>query len=80
MSLIWTLLIGLIAGALARFITPGKVGGGFIISMVLGVVGALVFTFIGRFLGFYSEGESAGFIGAFLGSVIILVVHRLLTK
>lgn len=76
MSLIWSAVIGLIAGALARFLTPGKEKGGIFFSMILGIVGALAFTFLGRFLGLYGEGESAGFFGAFIGSVIVLLIYR----
>jgi uncharacterized membrane protein YeaQ/YmgE (transglycosylase-associated protein family) len=76
MHILWTLFIGLIVGALARFITPGKEKGGFIFSMILGIVGAFAFTYLGRLLGFYGEGEIAGFFGALLGAVIVLVIYR----
>jgi uncharacterized membrane protein YeaQ/YmgE (transglycosylase-associated protein family) len=76
MYILWTLFIGLIVGALARFITPGKEKGGWIMSMILGVVGAVAFTYLGRALGFYAEGETTGFFGALLGSVIVLLIYR----
>lgn len=76
MHLLWTILIGLVAGALARFIVPGKDPGGFLVSIILGIVGALVATFLGRALGLYQPGESAGFIGAVVGAVLVLIVYH----
>ncbi len=80
LSLLWSAIIGLIAGALARFVTPGKEKGGFIFSMILGIVGAIGFTYLGRLLGLYAEGESAGFIGAFIGAVVLLLIYRFIRK
>lgn len=80
MGLIWTLIIGLLAGALAKLIMPGKDPGGCIITTLLGIAGAFLFTFIGKFLGFYEVGESAGFIGAVLGAIIILWLYRMFLK
>jgi len=76
MSILWTIIIGLIAGALARLIVPGTEPGGFIVSIILGIVGALVATFLGKALGWYQPGESAGLIGATLGAILILVVYH----
>ena len=76
MHLLWTILIGLVAGALARFIVPGKDPGGFLVSIILGIAGALVATFLGRALGLYQAGESAGFIGAVVGAVLVLIVYH----
>ncbi|MEO8399819.1 MAG: GlsB/YeaQ/YmgE family stress response membrane protein [Ignavibacteriaceae bacterium] len=80
MTIIWTIIIGLIAGAIAKLIMPGKDPGGFIITILLGIGGALIFTFLGRALGLYHEGESAGFIGAIIGSIIILWLYRLFLR
>lgn len=80
MGLIWTLIIGLLAGALAKLIMPGKDPGGCIITTLLGIAGAFLFTYIGKFLGFYEVGESAGFIGAVLGAIIILWIYRAAVK
>jgi uncharacterized membrane protein YeaQ/YmgE (transglycosylase-associated protein family) len=80
MSIIWTILIGFLAGALAKFIMPGKDPGGFIITTILGIVGALVATFLGQALGWYQAGQSAGFIGAVVGAVILLFVYRKVKK
>ena len=80
MSILWTLLIGLLAGAVAKLLMPGRDVGGFIITMVLGVVGAVVATWLGQSLGWYGPGESAGFVGAVVGSIIILAIYRLLFR
>ena len=76
MSIIWTLIIGLVAGALAKFLMPGRDPGGFIITMLLGVAGAFVATWLGQAVGWYQAGEGAGFIGAVVGAVILLVIYR----
>lgn len=74
MGFLWTLIIGLIAGALAKLLIPGRQGGGIIVTMLLGVVGAFVATWIGQALGWYGPGEGAGLIGAVLGAIIVLLV------
>jgi len=78
MHLIGALIIGLIAGAVAKLFMPGKDPGGFLVTMALGVIGALLATFLGRAVGWYHEGESAGFIAAVVGSIIILAIYRLI--
>jgi uncharacterized membrane protein YeaQ/YmgE (transglycosylase-associated protein family) len=78
MHFIGALIIGLIAGAVAKLLMPGKDPGGFFVTMGLGVVGALLATFLGRAVGWYHEGESAGFIAAVVGSIIILAIYRLI--
>lgn len=78
MSIVGTLLIGFLAGLVAKLLMPGREPKGFIITIVLGVVGALLATWLGRELGWYHEGEVAGFLGAVVGSVIILAVYRLI--
>ena len=80
MSILWTILIGLFAGALAKFIMPGKDPGGIIITILLGIAGSFVFTYLGRFLGLYQEGEAAGFIGAVIGAIILLAIYRMFKK
>ena len=74
-SLGW-IVFGLIVGALAKLLMPGRDPGGIIVTMVLGLVGALLGGFIGRALGFYSEGEPAGFIMAVLGAIAVLLIYR----
>lgn len=80
MHLIWTALIGLFAGAVAKLLMPGKDPGGFIITALLGIAGAFVATYLGQFIGWYSAGQTAGFIGAVVGAVILLVLYRLMVK
>lgn len=76
MSFIWMLIIGLIAGAIAKLIMPGKDPGGIIVTMLLGVAGAFVGGFLFRMLGFGDEGP-AGLIGAIIGALILLGIYRL---
>jgi uncharacterized membrane protein YeaQ/YmgE (transglycosylase-associated protein family) len=78
MTILWTLLIGLIVGAIAKFLMPGKDPGGFIITILLGIAGAFLAGFIGRALHWYAEGEPAGFITSIVGAMILLGAYRLL--
>jgi len=78
---IWTIIIGFIAGVIAKLITPGKnEPSGFILTTLLGIVGALAATFLGRALGWYAEGEGAGLIGATVGAVIVLLIWGAIAK
>ena len=76
MDLLWTAIIGLIAGALAKAVMPGRDPGGIIVTMLLGVAGALLGTFLGRAVGWYEPGEGAGFIAAIVGAMLILFLYR----
>lgn len=79
MSIIWIIIIGFVAGVVAKFITPGSnEPSGFILTTILGIVGAFVASYLGQSLGWYAPGEGAGFIGAIVGAVIILFVWGLL--
>jgi len=80
MSFIYTVLIGLAAGAIAKLIMPGKDPGGWIVTTLLGIAGAIVAKYLGQLVGLYAEGETAGFIGAVVGAVILLGAYRLVTK
>lgn len=80
LNLLWMIIIGFIAGAIAKFLMPGKDPGGFLITIALGVAGALLSTLLGRLVGWYQPGDSAGFIGAVIGAVILLVLYRLLKR
>lgn len=80
LHLIGVIIIGFVAGAVAKLVMPGKDPGGFVITLILGVVGALLATFLGRLIGWYGQGESAGFIAAIVGAVLLLVLYRLFKK
>ncbi len=80
LNLLGVIIIGFVAGAVAKLVMPGKDPGGFIITIVLGVVGALLATFLGRLIGWYGQGESAGFIAAIVGAILLLVLYRLFKK
>jgi uncharacterized membrane protein YeaQ/YmgE (transglycosylase-associated protein family) len=75
MGILWTILIGFVAGLIAKFIVPGnREPSGFILTTILGIIGAFVATFLGQQLGWYQPGEGAGLIGAVVGAIIILVI------
>jgi uncharacterized membrane protein YeaQ/YmgE (transglycosylase-associated protein family) len=74
MSILWTIIIGFVAGVIAKFIMPGEPSG-FILTSILGIVGAFVATFLGQALGWYRPGEGAGLIGAVVGAIIVLVIY-----
>jgi uncharacterized membrane protein YeaQ/YmgE (transglycosylase-associated protein family) len=76
MGFIWTIIIGFIAGVIAKFLMPGRDPAGFIITTLLGIVGALVATWLGQAIGWYRAGEGAGLIGAVVGAIIVLAVYR----
>lgn len=81
MGFIWTLIIGLIAGIVAKFIVPGRnEPSGFVLTALLGVVGAFLATFLGQAIGWYQPGEGAGLIGAIVGAVIILVIWGFMAR
>lgn len=76
MGIIWTIIIGFLAGVVAKFIMPGdKEPSGFILTTILGIVGAFVATFIGQAVGWYGPNQGAGFIGAIVGAVIVLAIY-----
>jgi uncharacterized membrane protein YeaQ/YmgE (transglycosylase-associated protein family) len=76
-ALLWAGLIGLIVGAVAKLIMPGKDPGGIFITMAIGIAGSIAATFLGQVIGWYKQGQSAGFIMSVLGAVLILWVYRL---
>jgi len=77
MSILWTIFIGLIAGVLAKLVMPGRDPGGIILTILLGIGGALVAKFLGQVLGIYQEGQTAGLIGSTVGAIVILFAYRL---
>src|ERR1700742_3101107 len=80
MSILWTILIGFIVGVVAKFIMPGNKAepSGFILTSILGIVGAFVATYLGQSVGWYRAGESAGFLGGVVGAVVLLFVYGLI--
>ena len=75
MSIIWTILIGFVAGLIARFLHPGdNEPSGFILTTVLGIAGAFLATWLGQAVGWYRPGEGAGFVGAILGAILVLMI------
>ena len=78
MHILWMLIIGLITGALAKLIMPGKDPGGIFVTMLIGVAGALLAGFLGRSFGWYETGEGAGFIASIVGAVILLAGYRVI--
>jgi uncharacterized membrane protein YeaQ/YmgE (transglycosylase-associated protein family) len=80
MHWIWTIVIGFVAGLIAKAITPGSGPSGFWLTAILGIAGALAATFIGQLMGFYSEGQPAGFIASVLGAIILLLIYHLIAR
>lgn len=80
MGIIWTIIIGFLAGVIAKFIMPGdNEPSGFILTTILGIVGAFVASYLGQALGWYKPGEGAGLIGAVVGAIIVLLVYGMAT-
>lgn len=80
MNILWTIIIGLIVGALAKLIMPGRDGGGILMTIILGVAGALLAGFLGRSMGLYDQGEGAGIIASIVGAVLLLAIYRAVTR
>ena len=76
MSIIWTIIIGFLVGVVAKFIMPGNnEPSGFILTTILGIVGSFLASYLGQALGWYKAGEGAGFIGAVVGALVVLVIY-----
>jgi uncharacterized membrane protein YeaQ/YmgE (transglycosylase-associated protein family) len=80
MGIVWAILIGALVGAIAKLLMPGKDGGGFWITAALGIAGSLLAKFCGQAIGWYQEGQSAGFIASLLGAIALLAIYRMITK
>ena len=81
MSIIWTIIIGFLAGVIAKFIMPGKnEPSGFVLTTILGIIGAFVATYLGQAIGWYQAGQTAGFIGAIVGAIIVLLIWGAIAK
>ena len=78
MSIIGWILFGLIVGALAKLVMPGRDPGGIIVTILLGIAGAVIGGFVGRAMGLYGEGQAAGFVMSFIGAVILLAIYRMI--
>ena len=77
LHLLWTALIGIVVGALAKLIMPGKDPGGIWITMLIGIAGSFIGTWLGRMVGHYEEGQSAGFLMSLVGALILLGIYHL---
>ena len=82
MGIIWTILIGFVAGVIAKFLMPGDNNepSGFIMTTILGIVGAFVASFLGQALGWYSPGEGAGLVGAVVGAIVVLLIYGFIAR
>ena len=82
MGIIWTIVIGLLAGIIAKLLVPGSKHepSGFVLTAILGVVGAIVATYLGQAIGWYGPNEGAGFVGAVLGAVIVLLIWGIIAR
>jgi uncharacterized membrane protein YeaQ/YmgE (transglycosylase-associated protein family) len=78
MTIIWAILIGFIVGLIAKFLMPGRDPGGFFITALLGIVGAVLATFLGQALGLYAAGQAAGFIASVIGAMIVLFLYHMI--
>lgn len=81
MGIIWTIIIGFVAGVIAKFLMPGRnEPSGFILTTILGIVGAFVASFLGQALGWYATGQGAGLLGAIVGAMIVLFVYGMVAN
>jgi uncharacterized membrane protein YeaQ/YmgE (transglycosylase-associated protein family) len=81
MGIIWTIIIGFVAGIIAKFLYPGSnEPSGFILTTILGVVGAVLATYLGQMIGWYKAGEGAGLIGAVVGAIVLLAIWGMVAK
>ena len=80
MHILWTLIVGFVVGVIAKFIYPGRQRMGWILTIILGIAGAFVATYLGHWLHIYRAGETAGFIGAVVGALILLFIYNLVKR
>jgi uncharacterized membrane protein YeaQ/YmgE (transglycosylase-associated protein family) len=78
LSLLWECIIGIVVGAVAKFLMPGKDPGGIFITMIIGIAGSIIATFIGQSIGWYQPGQAAGFIMSVVGAIILLILYRVI--
>ncbi len=77
MGILWTIIIGFVVGVVAKFLMPGRDGGGIVMTTILGIIGAVVGTYLGSAVGLYKVGEGAGFIASVLGAMLVLFLFRM---
>jgi uncharacterized membrane protein YeaQ/YmgE (transglycosylase-associated protein family) len=77
MTILWTILIGFLIGLVAKFLMPGRDPGGFIITVLIGIAGSFLATYLGAAMGWYQNGETAGFIAGVLGAIVLLLIYRM---
>ena len=80
MDLLWTILIGFVVGLIAKFVTHGPGPQGFFLTAALGIAGSIVATYVGRAFGWYAAGQSAGFLGAVIGALIVLFIYHIISR
>lgn len=80
MSIVWTILIGFVAGLVARALKPGNDSAGFIITTLIGIAGSLIATYLGQAMGWYTAGQGAGFIASVVGAIVLLFIWGMLKK
>ena len=80
MGILSWILFGLVVGVIAKLLMPGRDPGGFIVTILLGIAGALVGGFVGRALGFYGESQGAGWIMSILGAIVLLALYRMMVR
>jgi uncharacterized membrane protein YeaQ/YmgE (transglycosylase-associated protein family) len=80
LSIIWTIVIGFVVGVIAKLLTPGRDPAGFFITAAIGIGGSLLMTFVGKTMGWYQPGQSAGFLAAIVGAIILLVAYHLISR
>jgi uncharacterized membrane protein YeaQ/YmgE (transglycosylase-associated protein family) len=78
LTLLWELIIGLVVGAVAKFLMPGKDPGGIWITMIIGIAGSIIATYIGQAIGWYQAGQGAGFIMSVVGAILLLFLYRVI--
>jgi uncharacterized membrane protein YeaQ/YmgE (transglycosylase-associated protein family) len=80
MDIVWTIVIGFVVGLLAKFVMPGRDPAGFFVTAAIGIAGSLIATYGGRAIGIYHGDQTAGFIGAFIGAIILLILYRMFVR
>lgn len=80
MDIVWTIVIGFVVGLLAKFVMPGRDPAGFFVTAAIGIIGSLIATYGGRAIGIYHGDQTAGFFGAFIGAIILLVLYRMFVR